>query len=467
MEILIGVENFGKIQKAEITLGDFTVFVGNNNSGKTYMMQLMYGVLKEISRIEPTHKGIIPLEDGDEFGEEWIHAWERQINDYLDKKKEQIVADIFHNPVDIEKLYVAFPKVDYKYVCHIADWEFDNYDVSEGENDEPAVVIKNQGKAVKICAVSLADNEELNLGELRFPFIFHKEGHRKFVLRWIKNDILGWGNRMREGILFLPASRTGLLLLYKYFFSEKDKMNTENFLIMGDDKLISEEQAQGNEFGLSAPVYDFLQFLLRYVPHGPSRLRNRGVLQFIEKNMLDGKLSETDNETYYIPHRSKTSIPLYLSSSLINEIAPVVKALSGATSYKYIFYDEVETCLHPLMQGEMARLLIRLVNSGRRLVISTHSDTMAAKLNNLLLLANSGDSEEVRRRKLRQLKYTNGDLLHSSRVHVYQFKNGQDGKSTARELEFRTTPYAGYDFEQFGDNLDKLVAEAEIILEQE
>ena len=35
----------------------------------------------------------------------------------------------------------------------------------------------------------------------------------------------------------------------------------------------------------------------------------------------------------------------------------------------------------------MARLIIRLVNSGRHMVVSTHSDTMASKLNNLLLLS--------------------------------------------------------------------------------
>ena len=48
MTISIGVEGFGKIEKAEITMGRLILFVGENNSGKTYMMQLLYGVTSAI-----------------------------------------------------------------------------------------------------------------------------------------------------------------------------------------------------------------------------------------------------------------------------------------------------------------------------------------------------------------------------------------------------------------------------------
>lgn len=48
MKVIIGVENFGKIKKAEITLGRLLLFVGENNSGKTFMMQLLYGITSAI-----------------------------------------------------------------------------------------------------------------------------------------------------------------------------------------------------------------------------------------------------------------------------------------------------------------------------------------------------------------------------------------------------------------------------------
>ena len=48
MQVYLYVKNFGKIKEAEINISNYSIFVGNNNSGKTYMMQLIYGVMKHI-----------------------------------------------------------------------------------------------------------------------------------------------------------------------------------------------------------------------------------------------------------------------------------------------------------------------------------------------------------------------------------------------------------------------------------
>ena len=39
------VEKFGKIDKAEIVVRPFTLFIGDNNSNKSYMMSLIYGII--------------------------------------------------------------------------------------------------------------------------------------------------------------------------------------------------------------------------------------------------------------------------------------------------------------------------------------------------------------------------------------------------------------------------------------
>ena len=41
------VEDFGKIGSAEIEPSDLTLFIGDNNSGKSYMMTLLYGLLSK------------------------------------------------------------------------------------------------------------------------------------------------------------------------------------------------------------------------------------------------------------------------------------------------------------------------------------------------------------------------------------------------------------------------------------
>ena len=43
-KIHIAVENFGPIEKAEIDLRPLTVFVGESNTGKTYLAALIYAL---------------------------------------------------------------------------------------------------------------------------------------------------------------------------------------------------------------------------------------------------------------------------------------------------------------------------------------------------------------------------------------------------------------------------------------
>lgn len=51
MKIFIYVKNFGKIKEAKIDISNFTMFVGENNSGKTYMIQSIYGILNSIEHM--------------------------------------------------------------------------------------------------------------------------------------------------------------------------------------------------------------------------------------------------------------------------------------------------------------------------------------------------------------------------------------------------------------------------------
>ena len=42
MEYTIHVEQFGKIKKADIRVAPLTLFVGDNNSGKSYLLSLVW-----------------------------------------------------------------------------------------------------------------------------------------------------------------------------------------------------------------------------------------------------------------------------------------------------------------------------------------------------------------------------------------------------------------------------------------
>ena len=63
--IQIAVENFGPIEKAEIDLRPLTVFVGESNTGKTYLAALIYYALQRafrgFARILSPHSSILLL----------------------------------------------------------------------------------------------------------------------------------------------------------------------------------------------------------------------------------------------------------------------------------------------------------------------------------------------------------------------------------------------------------------------
>ena len=445
MKVSIGVENFGKIKKTEITLGRLILFVGENNSGKTFMMQLLYGVTSAI-----INNSQLLMQKSEEKGVDYYvdaHAlseWEKNVNEYLEREKEQIVKDIFYRDIPIGKLYVRIVDVDLSYFVGIKRnkllREIDSNSYFATDKDEEYIY------EVEIN-IKKNDNEENNKRRIRFGGKIDKKLVDRYINRTIVGNILGM--YQSESALFFPASRTGMLLLYKYFFAEKDN---KMYMMETDD----ERQVAKNQLGLSAPVYNFLQFLLRFTPDSFISHRDQEILDYIEENLIDGRLELSKEESYYIPKDSEQMIPLYLSSSLINELAPIVKMLSSVYPYDDIYYDEIETCLHPLKQKAMARLMMRLVNSGRRLVISTHSDSMAINLNNLLTFTLGNWGEEIKSKKMKELGLEEADILKTKDVHVYQFTNSDDGTSSASELEFRTVNNLGYDFELFNQNLQKL-----------
>ena len=246
-----------------------------------------------------------------------------------------------------------------------------------------------------------------------------------------------------------------MMLLYKHYFGNASQ---------GADEMIRNKNQ--NSKGIPKPVLDFLSFLLKYSYTERIAKDNEELIEFIFNHLIDGTISEKGDATVYMPNDQKKEIPVFVASSMVNEVVPVVKALTDSDKIDFIFYDEVETSMHPLKQIEMVKLLNRLNNKGTRLLVSTHSDTMATKINNLLLLS-QGDYDFERIKKTlekNEIQIEKEDLLVSENIHVYQFVNKEQGKSVVEELEFRKAPCTGYDFSLFNDSMMNLFEEAKVAM---
>lgn len=103
-------------------------------------------------------------------------------------------------------------------------------------------------------------------------------------------------------------------------------------------------------------------------------------------------------------------------------------------------------------QLELVRLFFRLINKGKSIWLTTHSDSFAQQINNLLTLSQHPKKEEL----FSELGYEELDTLNDiSQSSCYQF-NSVDGKTIVEKLELG--PY-GFVMPVFNQTLEKLLIE--------
>lgn len=424
------INNFGKVESADISLDNLVVFVGNNNSGKTMVMQLLYGIRKELINFPSIVSGAKQSELNGQYlircDQEWFQEAESQVNAYLSETKQQIIENIFGMPISVGEIKIALEGTESAYfVCSVSEYQ-------DRETDE-----RQTGYSIDIRQYENGKN--IKSFESQISAVDTPKAAVSKALESVWKIILSEDIASHAGQIFLPASRSGLQLLYKHYFVGA----TEGNLVM--------------------PIKEFLRFLQLYAEDKQLCEPRKGLLEFGEEYLLHGRIIQKGDETFYVDRYGEKAVLLHIASSMIHELTPFIKALSATQRIDWLYCDEVENSLHPLLQREMARWVIRMVNEGLHVVISSHSDTMASRLNNLFMLTRlvrgKGDYGV-----LSELKLMEADLLRPDvTVSVYEFRNGKHGKTAVEKLEFISYPLMGYDFELFGKNLDKLYDEAERI----
>jgi hypothetical protein len=156
----------------------------------------------------------------------------------------------------------------------------------------------------------------------------------------------------------------------------------------------------------------------------PGRLHQ--LADLLEKNLLAGatrllRPGAQDPSFVYRPNKWSTDLPLKLASSMVSELAPVVLFLRYLVEPgDLLIIEEPESHLHPALQTTFARELARLVQSGVRVLITTHSEWILEAIANLVRLS---ELAEERREGI-----PGADVaLASDHVGAWLFKPDPDG----------------------------------------
>ncbi|MDM8559689.1 ATP-binding protein [Candidatus Parabeggiatoa sp. HSG14] len=404
------IEKLGMINKAEIELGNLTIICGKNNTCKTYTSYAIYGFLK-------TWKDNIKFK----LKQDQI---ENLINDGILK----IDLTIFEKDIDsvLEKLskrYTPFiPKIfsaneDYfskaKFHALSAGYKI-NYQNRHIES-QLSIGRKNVLKALK--------EKDKNILEM----ILLAEDLPPTIVEDFFNRILGETllDEYFANPFMITSERTGVSLFHRELDISKNVL-VERLQEQGKKNLEPSDLFQMLNESVSRyalPIKEEIDFVRDIVDvHSKNKsplIKKHPELAKLLKDIVGGDYKVEGGQIYFAFRKGRKlqRIPLYIASSAVKsqlDISFYLKHL--AKKGDILLVDEPEQNLHPANQRKIARLFVRLIKAGIKILVTTHSDYLIKELNNLIIL---GNEFEEREKIMKKYHYTEEDVLKPSMVKAY------------------------------------------------
>ena len=450
----IEVTDFGPITHADVDLRPLTVFAGPSNTGKSYLAMLVYALYQCFggsgrSRFRMRRS---PFWFGDSMADalpdsetlaDRIAEWRttasggkraplpEDLETALRPALEQIGGADRHLDQEVSRCFGVDALDDLVRRGSVGRTTTVTLSIPWAGGDEQARYRLEFGRTHtrffgQLPAARLfAGKNDGNDVDLKDVFYIDEDGH--YLLRGVLDAMLRSLIRpLTRTAYYLPADRTGVMHSHQVVVSTLIQSATTAGL-----------RPSTNVPLLSGVLADFLDDLI-----GMSQGRRRPyevLARALEKNLVAGAVrlqrSETGYPSFaYRPAGWDTDLPLMRTSSMVSEIAPVVLYLRYLVRRgDVLIIEEPESHLHPAMQAVFARELARLVRSGVRVMLTTHSEWMLEALANLVRLA---ELPESRRKGI-----TGADVaLSSDEVGAWMFtpNAADDTGSTVEEIALDT-----------------------------
>lgn len=424
------IKNFGKIKEAEIELSNFILFIGDNNSGKSYLMTLIYGLMKYNHSIAN-----IMLQD-----KEFIYSLEeyKAIQDIVNKYKKINDIEIEDEDLFFSDFLISGNALQ-KYNLLQKDevnifYSFLNKLLNKYKTDILKFIFNDNDNIINLESIYF-DNSNCSFNIfITKKFLFcHNFNYISQLPIGSDADII-YSNIIHSTISsilkdnffelnFFPTSRTGFLLTYK----ELSKISNMNQFSIGEKK---------EKTIFQKPIIDFINSLIDLSYNYEESEDVKEIIEIFENNIFKGKinLNKETNAMYYQPNNSNLKIPMHLCSAVITEAAPLYLFLKYKKIVTDFFIEEPELSLHLKLQKQIARILINLVNKKSNIVISTHSDTILEHINNMVVL-HGMKNENKKNQILKEYSYTKNDTIDIDKIRIYQFDTDDNDMTTIKELK--------------------------------
>ena len=466
----VSVRDFGPIAAAEVTLRPLTVFVGPGNTGKSYLATLIYALHRcfhgapERTLGRPgwrIHFDSMPSTVAEPTMDDFSRWVGRSADDRTASTlPEHVVSGIRSFLEAGDGLISRFAGLLPRYYGTSRAGDLVRHDGPRGATVElecrlperPPTRYRFDFDEDRIQASGeVADSfvrDSRAIAGLRTPppgvnpWERPPDSEGEELLEWVAARIMEESvEPLRRRAHYLPADRTGALNAYPAIVTGL----LQNAAGTGEPR--SSDHPLLSRIGA-----EFLSDLYWADPDRTASTQLADLAERIEDRMLAGRIALRRNEVgapriTYRPRGWTTDLPISRASSMVSELAPVVLYLKhllrpGDT----LIIEEPEAHLHPAMQAALTRRIARIMQSGVRVLVTTHSEWVMETLGNLVF------ASRLFRTDTEPLTHENA-ALPPEEVGVWLFQRGERGSSVK---EITLDPEVGMfptDYEDIADAL--------------
>ncbi len=403
----ISIKNLGAVKQAAFTLGELTVICGDNNTGKTYATYALFGFLsfwRDAFSIEVPDKDVRRLLNEGNI--------DLDLNTYVGKAPAILKGGCSAFTEQLSRIFASPDK-------HFSDSHFA---VELDPNDiQPSPTFERTMGAAKARLFSIAKKADSQL--VTVSLLVEKEKVR------VPQDVISTiiGDALKDiifGHLFphpfiASAERTGAAIFRKELNFARNRLLEE----------MSSMEQEINPFELLSKVYtdyalpvksnvEFTRRLEEFFKKDSFIAKDHTEILNDFADIIGGDYLVTKNDDLcYVPQGKRIKLTMDESSSAVRSLLDIGFYLRHvAAPGDLLMVDEPELNLHPENQRRIARLLVRLVNIGIKVFITTHSDYIIKELNTLIMLNRGGKRLTALAERER---YGKSELLASEKVRVY------------------------------------------------
>ena len=365
MNIRIIIDKLGPITDSEIVFKPFMVFTGESGLGKSYTALLWYNLITSLT----------PM----------------RLQEFITKKingsvKEELTFKFKDFRMWLNQNTAAF----FGYLLGNNNFNCQVNYVFETDDDKPVEMKRLHNEdASGFTRYSINGNIDVFPLDLEDNVLM-----MSFSLHGYLSELCFGKNYLRPLILpparaaFMGANTTSPIGMYRDFLAQLDDLKTPSRTISPDN-----------------------QFFVNYIA-----------------KLSDGEIV-LENGSVFLQFESGEKIPVSAAASSVKELMPFLLMLQNGKirQYNSLLFEEPEAHVHPKKQFLLMDMLARCCNKGMLIQMTTHSDYLLGRMNQLLVLGKIREkSMEAFEIFCKEHQFNKNLYLHTEQIGGYYFKREND-----------------------------------------